>query len=283
MKILGDTIKKARKDMHLSQTQLASNICTQATISNIEKKNTCDSLEILSSVCLKLNIEIEDVLVETSEKRTEKMFNEIERLCNTAKHKEAFEYLNKKEPEFDPKYIEENQSKYHFYKGCTYYFGNKFDEENAFFHLYIGSETNGNLNIYNILSINSIGTIYTKKKDFDKAKVYFGKSIKLLNELKVNAPLEAARIYYNSAKFYSFLEDYQLCCDLCNSGLALIASYSSTYILDFLCYGKAYSIYKLTGEATEEYMIAYSVAKLFKNEHLIEVIEKELKEFNITF
>lgn len=282
MKILGSTIKKARKEMHLSQTQLASNICTQATISNIEKKNTCDSLEILSSICLKLNIEIEDVLVETSEKRTEKMFKEIEQLCNTSKYKQAFDYLNKKEPEFDPKYIEENQSMYHFYKGTTFYFGNN-DEENAFFHLYIGSETNGNLNIYNILSINSIGSIYTKKKDFDKAKVYFGKSIKLLGELKVNAPLEAARIYYNSAKFYSSLKDYKLCCELCDAGLALINRYSSTYIMDFLCYGKAYSVYQLTGKATEEYMIAYSIAKLFKNTYLIEVIEKELKEFNIIF
>lgn len=282
MKILGSAIKTARKEMHLSQTQLAHNVCTQATISNIEKKNTCDSLEILSSVCLKLNIDIEDVLIETSEKRTEKMFQEIERLCNLGEHKQALVYLNKKEAEFDEKYVEENQSKYHFYKGSTFYYGKK-DEENAFFHLYIGSEANGNLNIYNILAINSIGSIYIKKKDLAKAKVYFDKSIKLLGQLKVKVPLEAARIYYNSAKFYSFVEDYQLCRDLCDAGLALVNSYSSTYILDFLCYGKAYSAYKLTGEASEEYMIAYSVAKLFNTKHLIEVIEKEIAEFNIAF
>ena len=30
-------------------------ICTQATISNIENKNVCDSLDIFSSVCLRLD------------------------------------------------------------------------------------------------------------------------------------------------------------------------------------------------------------------------------------
>ena len=55
MRVAGEKIKTARKKKKLSQAELAKGICTQATISNIENKNVCDSLDIFSSVCLRLD------------------------------------------------------------------------------------------------------------------------------------------------------------------------------------------------------------------------------------
>ncbi|MSE22011.1 helix-turn-helix domain-containing protein, partial [Lactobacillus parabuchneri] len=41
MVITGSLIRKARRDKGMSQVQLAEEICTQATISSIESRNTC--------------------------------------------------------------------------------------------------------------------------------------------------------------------------------------------------------------------------------------------------
>lgn len=43
MRILGDKLKQIRKARGMSQAELAKGICTQATISLIEKKNRCQA------------------------------------------------------------------------------------------------------------------------------------------------------------------------------------------------------------------------------------------------
>ena len=51
VKVAGDKINK-RENLKITQSELANGICTQATISNIENRNLCDSLDIFSSICL---------------------------------------------------------------------------------------------------------------------------------------------------------------------------------------------------------------------------------------
>lgn len=55
VRVAGEKSKQRVKRKKLSQAELAKGICTQATISNIENKNVCDSLDIFSSVCLRLD------------------------------------------------------------------------------------------------------------------------------------------------------------------------------------------------------------------------------------
>lgn len=57
-----------KKTKKLSQVTLAAGICTQGTISNIENKNICDSLEILDAICKRLNLSLESVLDDNEEK-----------------------------------------------------------------------------------------------------------------------------------------------------------------------------------------------------------------------
>ncbi|MCD2256465.1 helix-turn-helix domain-containing protein [Agrilactobacillus fermenti] len=62
MKILGSKIKHYRRDLGLSQKELAEGVCTQATISLIEKQNKVPSIRILLSICERLNIELDDIM-----------------------------------------------------------------------------------------------------------------------------------------------------------------------------------------------------------------------------
>ncbi|MDO1604983.1 helix-turn-helix domain-containing protein [Lactobacillus sp. YT155] len=64
MKISGKTIKARRKSLGLSQSELADEICTQATISLIEKKDKVPSMAILISICDRLEINVDTVIRE---------------------------------------------------------------------------------------------------------------------------------------------------------------------------------------------------------------------------
>jgi len=68
MKILGTKLKEIRKANGLSQAELAAGICTQATISLIEKKGQVPSTKILLSICQRLGVPMTMVIAnETDE------------------------------------------------------------------------------------------------------------------------------------------------------------------------------------------------------------------------
>ncbi|WP_286136523.1 helix-turn-helix transcriptional regulator [Philodulcilactobacillus myokoensis] len=61
MEINGELIKKRRLKMKMSQKDLANKICTQATISLLERNNTCTSFKLLYPICKRLNLPIDKI------------------------------------------------------------------------------------------------------------------------------------------------------------------------------------------------------------------------------
>lgn len=280
MRVAGEKIKTARKKKKLSQAELAKGICTQATISNIENKNVCDSLDIFSSVCLRLDLQVEECIEGSSEKKLESLLNKVEELCFYFKHDEAYDLLKDY-----PDDIESSnrilETKFFYYKGITSLLGKKNNSE-ALFYLHRGSEISRDINIYNILSMNAIGILYELEDDIEKAKVYYDKSLQLLSEFKLDYPLEQCRIYYNTAKFYSLIKDYAKSIELSDKGIEINRTHSSIYSLDLL-YEKAFNKQMLGLDAVEDYRIAYYFTRFFENKKLLTYIEKDMQEFNISF
>ncbi|MBP2099029.1 helix-turn-helix transcriptional regulator [Enterococcus rivorum] len=278
MKVAGEKIKIARKEKRLSQAELAKGICTQATVSNIENKNVCDSLDIFSSVCLRLDLQVEECIENSNEHRLENMLNKIENLCDVFKYKEAYTMLNDyKEDISTSNYILE--TKFFYYKGVTSLLGAKNNSE-ALFYLHRGSEIDREVNVYNILSVNTVGTLYVMQGDLRKAKVYFDKSLELLGRFTQDIPTQVCKIYYSSAKFYSLIKDYSKSYELCIQGIDLNKKYNTNYSLDKLLYEKSFNKYMLDKNAEEDYKAAYYFAKFFGNDKLISVIKKDIEEFN---
>ena len=58
---LGSIIYNKRREMNLTQIELANDICTQNTISKIEKHNIAPTVNILIKICLKLGLTLNDV------------------------------------------------------------------------------------------------------------------------------------------------------------------------------------------------------------------------------
>ncbi|MGX6977961.1 helix-turn-helix domain-containing protein [Vagococcus elongatus] len=62
----GTNLKKVRKEMKLSQKQLAEDICSQAMLSRIENNEVIPNALIMTEICKRLNISVEEAMNEHS-------------------------------------------------------------------------------------------------------------------------------------------------------------------------------------------------------------------------
>lgn len=279
MQILGKKLRETRLAQNLSQTELCKGICTQATISNIEAKNHCDSLDIFVQLCTRLNANVNDFLITSKEQELREFLEEIEELCDVFKHKKALQLITKYSKDL-PQENEVLLDKFYYYYGLTCLLGSK-NFEDASYYLYRGAELKDSRNIYNILSLNSIGAMYHLSDQLEKAKVYHDKSVKMLLEYKQKLPKAGYKIFYNSAYFYSKIGEHQKSIDLCLKGIELNRQNESTFCLDRLYYELAYNKQAIGENSSLDYVSAYTLAKHTNNDACLSAIRKNVKDFNI--
>lgn len=277
MRIKGDIIRTVRKQKKLSQVTLAAGICTQGTVSNIENKNVCDSLEILDAICKRLNLSLESVLDDNDEKKLTSLLNHVEELCNTFKHKEAHSLLKSTSINVADFQNRELEVRWFYFMGITNLLGYN-NTTDSLFYFYRADELGDSNSIYAILSVNSLGIVYEMADELDKAQVYYEKSIDMLKKMTINMPIEATKIFLNTAKFYSLIKNYQMAFDLASEGMALNKTHQSLYMLDLLAYEAAFNDFMKSPD-----LIApdFSSAKVFsafnRNQSLLDVIANDEK------
>ncbi|MEI5993424.1 helix-turn-helix domain-containing protein [Candidatus Enterococcus mansonii] len=277
MRIKGDIIRSVRKQKKLSQVTLAAGICTQGTISNIENKNVCDSLEILDAICKRLNLSLESVLDDNDEKKLTNLLNHVEKLCNTLKHKEAYSLLKETPINVADFQNKELEVRWFYFMGITNLLGFN-NTTDSLFYFYRADELGDVNSIYAILSVNSLGIVYEMANELDKAQVYYEKSIDMLNKMTTVMPIEATKIFYNTAKFYSLIKNYDEAYRLASQGMALNQTYQSLYMLDILAYEVAFNDFMRTPDlAAPDYTSAKVFASFNDNHHLLTAIANDEK------
>ncbi|MFD1902054.1 helix-turn-helix domain-containing protein [Enterococcus termitis] len=275
MRIKGDIIRSVRKQKKLSQVTLAAGICTQGTISNIEKKNVCDSLEILDAICKRLNLSLESVLDDNDEKKVTNLLNTVEDLCNTFKHKEAYTLLKELTVDVADFQNKELEIRWLYYMGITNLLGYN-NTTDSLFYFYRADELGDANSIYAILSVNSLGIVYEMADELDKANVYYEKSIELLKKMTVDMPIKATKIYFNTAKFYSLIKDYDTAFELATKGMELNKRYQSLYMLDLLAYETAFNDFmRSADQKIPDYSSAKAFAAFNDNQSLLSVIAND--------
>lgn len=281
MRVRGQKIRAVRIEKKLSQKDLANEICTQATISNIEKKGICDSLQIFSRICNRLELDMNSCIIEPTEKSIIETLQTAEKLCVQLNHKKAYKLLLDV-PENTVFSSDLIFKKLLYFRGITSLLGEQNTTE-ALFYLHRGSEIDVKPNIFNTLSLNALGTYYELENEPKKAKVYYDKSLEKVSDFEKDYPFEVCRIYYNAAKFYSEIKKYKKSVQLSELGIAICKANNSIYLLDFLLYEKAFNTRKLGKTATEDYLQAYYFTKFFNNKNAASRLEKELKELKIAY
>ncbi|MBO0439994.1 helix-turn-helix domain-containing protein [Candidatus Enterococcus ikei] len=277
MRIKGDIIRTVRKQKKLSQVTLAAGICTQGTVSNIENKNVCDSLEILDAICKRLNLSLESVLDDNDEKKLTSLLNHVEELCNTFKHKEAHALLKETSINVADFQNKELEIRWFYFMGITNLLGFN-NTTDSLFYFYRADELGDSNSIYAILSVNSLGIVYEMVDELDKAQVYYEKSIDMLRKMTITVPIEATKIFFNTAKFYSLIKNYKMAYDLASEGMELNKTYQSLYMLDLLAYEAAFNDFMNSSAITTP---DFSSAKVFaafnNNKNLLAVIANDEK------
>lgn len=290
MMLLGDVIKAKRLKNGLTQAELAAGICTQASISNLEKNQRIPSLMALLAIGNRLNLnfdELSDYAIE-QENPTFDVSNRVRTLRKQFKLKEAYDLIIEELP-LDKLKTYHKKKQYYYYLGITGLLGyNKIVEAHYNFNLALSSESEPNLDFYDILTINGIGLAYYYESEEEKARTYFEKSLVQLEQfmslmVSLDESIEITKIYYATAKFYSEIKEYSKAVDLCSLGIQVQLDQHVNYELEMLYYEKAFNLAKLNkkSEAEECYYYATALAKMINNTMVVETIKENIIKFRL--
>ncbi|CAD5902768.1 conserved hypothetical protein [Carnobacterium maltaromaticum] len=290
MMFLGDLIKAKRLENGLTQAELAAGICTQASISNLEKNQRIPPLMTLLAIGNRLNLnfdELSDYAIE-QENPTSDVFNRVRTLRKQFKLKEAYDLIIEELP-LDKLKTYHKKKQYYYYLGITGLLGyNKISEAHYNFNLALSSESEPNLDFYDILTINGIGLAYYFESEEEKARTYFEKSLVQLDQfmsqmVSLDESIEITKLYYATAKFYSEIKEYSKAVDLCSLGIQVQLDQHVNYELEMLYYEKAFNLAKLNkkSEAEECYYYATALAKMINNTMVLETIKENITKFQL--
>ncbi|MFS7403633.1 helix-turn-helix domain-containing protein [Carnobacterium maltaromaticum] len=290
MMLLGDLIKAKRLENGLTQAELAARICTQASISNLEKNQRIPPLMTLLAIGNRLNLnfdELSDYAIE-QENPTSDVFNRVRTLRKQFKLKEAYDLIIEELP-LDKLKTYHKKKQYYYYLGITGLLGyNKISEAHYNFNLALSSESEPNLDFYDILTINGIGLAYYFESEEEKARTYFEKSLVQLDQfmsqmVSLDESIEITKLYYATAKFYSEIKEYSKAVDLCSLGIQVQLDQHVNYELEMLYYEKAFNLAKLNkkSEAEEYYYYAAALAKMINNTMVVETIKENIIKFQL--
>lgn len=290
MMLLGDLIKAKRLENGLTQAELAAGICTQASISNLEKNQRIPPLMALLAIGNRLNLnfdELSDYAIE-QENPTSDVFNRVRTLRKQFKLKEAYDLIIEELP-LDKLKTYHKKKQYYYYLGITGLLGyNKISEAHYNFNLALSSESEPNLDFYDILTINGIGLAYYFESEEEKACTYFEKSLVQLDQfmsqmVSLDESIEITKLYYATAKFYSEIKEYSKAVELCSLGIQVQLDQHVNYELEMLYYEKAFNLAKLNkkSEAEECYYYATALAKMINNTMVVETIKENIIKFRL--
>lgn len=234
MKISGEKIKARRKMIGLSQSELAEEICTQATISLIEKKNKVPSMEILISICDRLELSVNTVIIEDN--------NQVSGILKNAEKflfQDNLSELKKNIDKIDDKKLTNNQElkQYYYYRA---YLELKLyrDYDKAIFIYTRAFNTTSKVNdFYDVLINLYISEAYIGKNAFEEAEIYVAQAEKLIKSKKFDdgnfSSNNLLNIYKNISEIYKILKESDKAIEYAKLGIKESNKEDSFFLLDF--------------------------------------------------
>lgn len=279
MKNLGDFIKTTRIKNGLTQHQLSKNICTQSTISNIENGITMPNFITLELLAERLKIRLDEFYITDEAAITNELFIDVNRLIELNQHKKGYYLLREKSIEIDLTSIQEKKL-FYYYLGITELIGFfRYDEAEKNFNLVLNMKLEQDF--INVLTFCGLGISSYMQNNLKMAMSYFDVTI---NQAKDFSDLkELAKVYYNSAKFYSSQNDCYKAINLCERGILVITNLDIKYHASYLYYELANNLARIGN--FEDAALNYFYASSYAIESNIMTVKKaiieDIKEFNL--
>lgn len=287
--MLGKEVKKYRNNKKLTQAELAEGICTQVTVSKMENHDNLPTINILSKICDRLEINIEDVTSDESDNnRLFVIFKKVDQLIIKMNHAEALEFLTTNIEEDEVEHLSSiDKKKYFYYRGYLLITTKNDIYEGAFYLDLASNEMTTRRDLTDVLIKAARGIMYFEREDPTKAKQYFELAISDLNAIDVgNQWREAIKTFFNTAKCYSELKEYGKAIECCDAGIKITKEHESNYMLDLLLYEKGFNLYYTTKEKSEVerlFFMAMGFGMENNNTDLIKNLKADSKEFKLKY
>lgn len=240
MRLRGDVLKQIRRKRGLSQTALAEGICTQATISLMEKQNRLPKMDILTAICERLNIQ-PDRIVENEVSGVNDTFNQIIDALTDQEYDLAKQLISKisiksLNSDFD-------KQRYYYLLGRVQISQDQIDDAIFNFELVLTQFATTSANIYLAMTTAGMALAYLKRDDHERAVRLTDRAVKLIDNKKLIGSLhQGASINCQIAELYWRLGEPEKALASAQRGIQLCRDRDSLFILDqlYLYVGRAY-------------------------------------------
>ena len=238
MRLRGDVLKRRKRG--LSQTALAEGICTQATISLMEKQNRLPKMDILTAICERLNIQ-PDRIVENEVSGVNDTFNQIIDALTDQEYDLAKQLISKisiksLNSDFD-------KQRYYYLLGMVQISQDQIDDAIFNFELVLTQFATTSANIYLAMTTAGMALAYLKRDDHERAVRLTDRAVKLIDNKKLIGSLHQwASINCKIAELYWRLGEPEKALASAQRGIQLCRDRDSLFILDqlYLYVGRAY-------------------------------------------
>ncbi|WP_192917951.1 helix-turn-helix domain-containing protein [Companilactobacillus halodurans] len=274
---LGSIIYNKRREMNLTQVELAQDVCTQNTISKIEKHNVAPTVNILIKICLRLDLTLNDVFSEFSSKA-----NNQENILDKIEEKALLKDIDGLDKEIDSlrsKLSNDDWKQYELINGVLDFWKNNIETSMFTFDKVLQYTKSDETDVYTLLAYLFKGLRYSNQGFADQASYYFKMITAAFEEEKDidNASdLEILFIYKMIAQSFDEMKLYDDAYQLSQEGLDFAQERNVSYFLDELNYSAALALQNGVNhkQAYEDhYNLAYYLAKLNDNKSLMHDIK----------
>lgn len=276
MKLRGDIFKQIRRKRGLSQTALAEGICTQATISLMEKQNRIPKMNILTALCSRLDITADEI-IENDDVSMTAIFDQIGRLLAERQFEAAQDAMQKikvknLQNEFD-------KQRYYYLLGMLQVQKQQFDEAIFNFELVLTQFSTTSANIYLAMTTIGMAMAYEKIGSQSRALRLVERAMRLIDEKKLTGgQLQWIVVYEYIAGLYLVLGQPQAALTAAQRGIDICRQMRSMFLLDryYLYAGKAQLALANQAVAKQDLEIAHSLALVNQHPELVKESMKAL-------
>ncbi|CAG9621193.1 helix-turn-helix domain-containing protein [Sutcliffiella rhizosphaerae] len=255
-KVLGEEIKRLRKQQLLSQKELADGICCQTTISSIEKGRALPSIDILYFISLRLNVTVDYFLqhnYQSYQLYVSETMDGIEDLLKRKNYSEIYEITKlerKLRKNRDLGSMFNQFIDWHYYRAAQLLGLISWKDSVEQLTLLVQSKEINKVQYQDLKIKNVLANVYSENGETEKALEYYNEI------LMANIKLESYRrfklkVYFNLSKLYFYEEDYEESIQVAEKGIKLSIELQDISMLGNLYIQSAQSMILLKKEDAE--------------------------------
>ncbi|WP_152658072.1 helix-turn-helix domain-containing protein [Oceanobacillus sp. CFH 90083] len=279
---IGANIKKRRRELGFTQQELASGICTQAQISNIEKGQLNPSCLVLFNISQKLLVDM-NYFFGSSPEKNNGHFNEIKNMINQLKEQRNYasiKYIAENELQqntitsYEQRYLQWHQAI------SDYYLSNRLEESVQFLKELIVEDENDDDILLNINIQISIAIMYQEERNYESALRLYEQALDELNKVKgFDDFYTELKLLFGLSQTLTYLGKYNDSKRYCLKAVSICTNKNTLHFLPDCYYQLGNNLIKLNQieDGIKYIQIALTLFKIKENTTMVNTLNEKLE------